>query len=332
MKWNAFSLVDPAIKKTGELLFPFNLKYWMKLGLVSLLSSGTSFRGNSGSNYSAPSSDKDSTITTNAIASIPSKYGWGLIGLLVSIGLIFVLIMQFISSVFTFIFLDAVINKDYKIKQSWRKNKSKGLSFFGFRIITGLISLIVILAILSPILIQMYNMGLENFFTPENLWSMLGTFLVSILLFLTWIILFGIFMTFVVDFALPDMFKNNLKITRAMKNTFAKIKTQKYSSFVYILSKIVIAIALGIGTLIALIPVSIVAVIIGAVIFIPLFLLSKIIFIIILIPYVIFFLYILNVVILPLSVFAKYFSLLAFEQLYNTKILKTHLPHTPKKK
>ncbi len=323
MKWNAFNLVEPAIDKTKELLFPIKLSYWMKLGFVSLLSAGTSF----GKSMRFPSSGssnfltkKTTHLTENAISNLPKSISW-FIGFLVFVIGIAYLILNFISSVFTFIFIDALVLKDYSIKKSWGKNKWRGASFFGFRILISIIALLILGLIFLPLIIQLFQQGLVNYFTENSFLTILFTLIPSIILAILWILIIGIFMVFVLNFSLVDMYKNKINITQSIKNTFRQIKNQKLESFIYLLANLVFSLAVVILSSIIILPVLIIFGIIGIIFFFGIFIFSKLAAIMILIPYVVFVIYTFSVVLLPLSVFMRYFSLLGYEKLFNTKII-----------
>ena len=171
---------------------------------------------------------------------------------MILIGLFLGLIYSFITSVFTFIFIDALIKKDYKIKKSWKENVGKGSSLFGFRIIAGIIFLVISGIIFLPIILRIINMGFEGAFAGLSFFGVLKVILPSILLFIIWVILYSVFMVFVFDFCLPDMYKNKVSIRMALRRTFGNVRESKAESFVYILAKIVLGIAAAILSLIAI--------------------------------------------------------------------------------
>jgi hypothetical protein len=114
---------------------------------------------------------------------------------------------------------------------------------------------------------------------------------------------------------------NNINITQAIRNTFKKIKLQKKESAMYLFSVAVLGIALGIISILLIIPAGLAYLIVGGGLFFLMFLISKTLAFIFLVPLIIFFIYILAIVLLPLSVFLRYFSILGYEKLYNKKII-----------
>jgi len=226
------------------------------------------------------------------------------------------LLLNFISSVFNFIFIDALVKKKYSIKQSWEELKSLGFSFFLFRILFGLI---LILLITIPILLFFLKFG-----QSENIFTALGPLIILLLipLFLILILLIGIFLSFVHHFSLVDMYKNKIRITRAIKNTFRNINLQKKESLVFILATMVLGIAINILSLIVLFLILLILIPIG-ILFYFIFLSNLILGIILSIPILIFLIYFINVALLPLYSFMRYFSILSYEKIYNQKVLNT---------
>jgi hypothetical protein len=323
MKWNAFDLFDPAFNKTKELLFPIDLKYWIKLAFVSLLSSGNSYgSGLRSSSFNLPSqTSRESTneITGNVVSGL-DKVTFGLIGGLLVVGTLLLLLFKYITSTFTFIFIEAVIKKNFTIKESWRNNKGNGLSFFGFRLISGIVFLGVSALIFLPILVRIFKIGFETFFDTLSITS-LGAFILFFILFLIWVFLFSTFMTFVSNFSLIDMYKNSVGITRAIKNTFGLMRSQKLESFVYFVAVIVFGVVVGIISLLILLPFLLVFGLIGFVLYLIFSFISSVVMVVVLVIYGIFLMYLLVMVFLPFRVFLRYFSIFGYEKLYNAKVI-----------
>lgn len=313
------------MERTKDLLFPINLKYWMKLGFVSLLSAKSSFvRGLGSSNFNIPQTRENAaTITGNAISNL-EKTNYGLFGGIFFIATILFIIWKYITSIFTFIFIEAAINKEFSIKQSWRKNKPSGSSFFLFRILTGLIFLIVSLLIFSPLIVKILQIGFTNYVQQTSSAAVWGTFFIYLILFLLWSLIFGVFMLFVNNFSLIDMYKNRINITSAIKNTFNQIRLQKLEIFIYVLASFLLSIGIAILAFLVLIIPIILFGLIGVGLFFLLFILSKVLAFILIILYVIFLVYLFVVILLPFTVFMRYFSILGYEKLFNAKIIKNY--------
>jgi len=324
MEWNAFSLAEPAIDRTKDLLFPIIPRYWAKLTLVSIFSVGNGFSGGWGGNGwsgSGFSNEKSSNITGNVISG--NSLVAGVIGAVIFCLSVLYLAWTYVSSVFSFIFYDALVYKKYSIKSGWEKNRNLGISFFGFRIIASLVFILVSVLIFLPIIFKLITNGLDYFkiiFSSEALLIVIP----SVIIFILWMIIYRIFISFVIDFSIVDMYRNKIGIKKSIKNMMGKVRSFKIESFVYLLAGFVFGIAIGILSLLVLIPFLIFFGLIGLGVFFGLSYglgLSDGWIWIILIPYILFALYSFIVLLLPFSVFKKYFSILAYEKLFGIKVL-----------
>jgi len=289
----------------------------MKLGFVSLLSKKNGVFGGGFSFPSFPKSVENSQLSKN-ISLGPIKSG-ALTIWFTLLGIIS-LAYTFITSVFTFSFMDALLKKNFLIKESWNENKPLGASFFWFRILIGLIGLLVSILILLPLFLQLFNHGFDNIL--ENFMNILPSLILPIVFLSLFGIIFGIFLFFVHNFSLVDMKINKIRITQAIKNTFKQIKLQKKESAMYLLAVFVLGIGLGILSFVIGSMLVIVTIIIGLILFFTANMISFILVLILLIPLTILFIYVLAVVLMPIKAFLRYFSILGYEKLYNKKILR----------
>ena len=135
MNWNAFDLIKPAIDRTKKRLFPFRFTEWFKLAIIA----GLSGSGRASGNFSMPSNSGSSgetsfeEVKTKLRETIGNYWVIGLV--FFGIFLIFDLIINYITSVFSFIFIESVIEN--RAKFTFRKNNSKGISLFWFRVVFG---------------------------------------------------------------------------------------------------------------------------------------------------------------------------------------------------
>jgi len=322
MKWNAFSLVSPAIDKTEKKLFPFVFKEWIRLVFISMLSkfgsTGGGFKGNMLSNLgSSNSTSKAKNITGAAIAGTASTLGFGLIGLMLLILLGLGIFMVYITSVFSFIYIYALTNKKYLIKEGWTKNKKLGSSLFWFRILLGIICLLMVIIIFIIPVLNVIHIGFSNYFTIDNILKIFLDFLPYVLIFLVWAIILWIFTTLVYDFSLIEMYKRRIGAWTAIKNTLREAKKQKLEILVYLIAKIIIAIGMSIILIIS----AIILLVPGVIIAIGLAFVSVPLLIVFIMLYLIAMVCTIIIALLPLSVFRGYFSIMTYEKVYSNKIL-----------
>ena len=81
------------------------------------------------------------------------------------------------------------------------------------------------------------------------------------------VLIYEIFMTFAIDFGLPEMYLSNVGMSEALKKVFENIKKQKLESLVYYLAKIVFGIAVVLLGALVLVVVVLVALLPGFLIF-----------------------------------------------------------------
>jgi len=317
MKWNPFDYISPSIERTKKLLFPFDLKYWTKLTIVSILS-GNLGGGNGGGgrgSVRAPISkvNSNSSITGNIIAETGKNTGF--IGAIIFFAAIIGVILTIISSVFSFIFIDALVKRKYTIRDSWKKYGSSGLSYFWFRIVFGIIVLGVFLIIALPLIIKISGVGFMAYFSTYGFFKIFFDFLPYVIIGIIWFLIISVFGMFVKDFVLVDMYMKGLRVKESLKRVFSAIRGQKKESLVYWVSKVVITICIFIILMAALLAFLLAGILIGLALFFLLKLISLLFAIIVIVIFAIAVLFAYCVGTLPLNVFARYFTIECYQRL-----------------
>lgn len=333
MKFNPFHYVEPGIDDMKRLLFPFRFKRWLKLGLISLLSANAG-SGGGGPNFNIPSTpimnggtpepagnltNITNEITGKATGSVKESLGllYYLILPLILVFIAFMLVMSWITSVFSFILLEALVTRKVEIRKAWRNQKPLGWSFFLFRIVYGLIVLAVMglfsLPFVIPILMRGFTAYFENFALINLAWM-----IPYLLLFMIVMILFGIFYSLVYHFGLVHMYFTKRGIKQSIKDTFKRINKNKLEVFIFLLARIVINIVTGLAGVLVflalLIPFLIIAAPIGLMVYfigssIGWGVLSITIAVVLGIALILLLAYALMVILLPVSTFSRYFSI-----------------------
>ena len=325
MNWNAFDLIPLTFEKTKKRMLPFNFGEWLKLGFVSALgnSSGSSFNlkgvGNSGSgNLNSSTFDE---LKNNARDYI-SSHGF-LIGTIVSLFLLFGLVFSYITSVFSFILIDLLVDK--KNKFNFTKQASKGYSFFLFRFFWSIISFIVLGLLVSPYI--------YHFFNGDAIISSVGWpyIIFSIIFLILFICFMSILLIFANDLVLALMYSKDLTAFFSWKQIWKFVFANKKESFIYWLARLVVSICTGIIAVFAFIIAILIALLIGGILFLIGLLFyhifgALILWIILGIVAALILFIVLIMAFLcmaaPLSAYLKYFQLLNFEKLTGIKILK----------
>lgn len=331
MKWNAFNLISESIDLTKKRMFPFDLKEWFKLLIIASLgntlrSTGNyNFRGNGGNDiegFSGLFSSIGNFIREN------SRF----LGRLLLIFTYIFTLMSYITSIFSFVYLEAVINK--RSYFTIKKNHAKGVSLFLFRFIVGLITLSVFAGLASPYLYHLFkgNPVLESVGLGYTIFSIIIAIIFSLALWF--------WRLFLYDFIVPYMYVNEVSAFFALKKVWAEIFKNKLEIFIYFLARLIlnlgvifIAMLIFLISLLAFILIGGIIGLIGFLIYkmvslAPLFIALAIIFGIL---WFLLWLFSAMIITLPLTIFIGYFGLANFEKLMKIKILAMKSP-PPKKR
>ncbi|MEM2131512.1 MAG: hypothetical protein QXR96_03240, partial [Candidatus Woesearchaeota archaeon] len=230
----ATEILNKTFDRTKELLFPIRKQYWLKMAFVSI------FIGNSGFNnfgsFNLNSSDKSkisdafkgmtfkqiiSKINTSALTFL-AHYGL-FVGIFIFFLYLIGLLFSYFNSVFTFVFFDGIVKKEISIKKSISETKNQANSFFLFRFIFGLISLLLLLIIFSPILIAFFNNKLSEI--------KLLTLIFVITAFIIYSIIIGIFLFLVYNFIVPIMYLKKYNFKQAIDYFKTISKSMKFEIF-----------------------------------------------------------------------------------------------------
>jgi len=268
---SAVDCVQPALQHTREQLFrPFRLGQWSRLALVGILAAelhvgGCNF-GNLGSRWPRVPNKNQSEFLS--YSSLPS--GWSpfnsanisghiaqFLGLIV-IGVFALVVLAFvflyISSVFRFILFDSVLRRHCSISQGWQKWRRAGGRFFLWQIVFQISSCLFLAVLVGVPLALALAAGWGT-----DLKEHIGRMIIGVIL------LGGLFGVFVLvaaavqvlarDFLVPIMALENLDFADGWHRLLAIIRPDKGRYVVYLLLKLVLAIAASIVFgIVALIP------------------------------------------------------------------------------
>ncbi len=302
---NSVDSVEPAFNAMKELLFPIRFLFWLKLAFVSLFGGRRS--GGSFENFSKSSNNSFKTPNLNSFL---AQYGL-VIGLLAFIIVLIGLVFGYIGSVFSFVFVEDLVEKKSNILEPFRKNIGFGFNYFLFNLFLGLVSLITLLLFLLPALIP--------FLTGMNPIISIG-FLIFLFVvwFLTIGLILGLISSFTHDFILPLMYLKQQGLMQSWSELKKLILKEWKEFLVYLIVSFVLSLVGGVIALILLIPLIIVGVVIAFILAIIGFwgivtsgnwlLIAVIIFLAI--PLVFLFIYLTAIITLPINVFFRYYSII----------------------
>ena len=249
MAISAIDTISLAFEHTRrQLLQPFRFWQWTRLAIVGLLAGELSSSGGF-NNISRRLNGASTAGGHGSLREIFSKIDpailASLITTLIVTGLIFVLVMTYISSVMRFILFDSILQKECHIRDGWNRRQEDGWRYFLWQV--GLL-IVTFGAAVILIGIPAAFAFAKGWFNPPR--AHLGQ------LILTGIIVFFFFMAFVVvmalvhvltkDFVIPQMALEGIGAVEGWRRLWPRLESDLKDYVVYVLMKIVLAIGAGI--------------------------------------------------------------------------------------
>jgi len=224
-EWRAVEALNESVNRTIDVLFkPFNLSKWLKIAfIVFMLGLG----GTISSQTSRVSDLQDSGIAITKEIIV-------LVITLVAVLLLIGLVLQFISAVFNFIFIEALMENRIELVEGFKRNAGKGLSLFLFGLAFGIISIaIIVAAVVAGVFIGMKTSSV----------ALIAILIIAgVLLLFCYMIFFGIIFSFTTDFVVPLMHFRGYGIIKG----WGRLITLLEENFKQFIVYLVIKIALGI--------------------------------------------------------------------------------------
>ncbi|MFB6114779.1 MAG: hypothetical protein ABEK04_00675 [Candidatus Nanohalobium sp.] len=244
MAWYALEDLDEAMEKTKEILLPFDLMTWTKIGIIALFVGGgmnipsapTGPQSGGQDVYTPDGGDSAAdNFSTGAMNNITGMATGGVTnGLAVAIVLVVLAVVGFftyISSVFEFIYYQTILDEEPTIIKDFSKHSGKGLRYFGFKI--GFFLLILLSIVL-----------LGGAFTVN---MALGA--IALILWIPFAIAAVIFAGLVHDFALLKMIETDQGLIEAWRNVWPDIKREWRQVAVYMVVKFFIGVGIALASL-----------------------------------------------------------------------------------
>ncbi len=243
---SAVDAISPAFARTKRLLLqPFRFGFWARLGLVALVTGESlsgGWGGGSGFNFPRGSGDDGDKFLLladpsweRALAYLPWIIAGGIA--VFALGLLW----TYVSSVFRFVLLDAVLNDRCRLGEGWRRWHPQGFSYFLWQI--GLsAAMIASLAVLFglPVLLAWW----AGIFRQAD--QHIGLLVVGgvglFFLFIAWVVLGALVALFAKDFVIPFMALEGLGVLAAWRRVLPLLRVEKLAYAGYVLMKIVLAV------------------------------------------------------------------------------------------
>lgn len=245
-----------AIDVTREFLTPVRLGTWLKLAFVVFFVggiglSGPTFPGGTGEVPTTGTETDPGTVDVGEL--LPILIGLALLVLLVWLA------FSLVGAIFEFTLLESLRSGEVHVRRYTKRNFGRGLRLFGFRIVLGLATLLIVGLPLLAVFLS----------TPDSIsLALLGlVVLFAIPVFLA----YAIISRFTTVFVAPTMLQKNLGVIAAWKRFWPTLTANWTEYLVYLLLVWVLQMVIGFATsillLVLLIPFAIVIIVL---MFIPL--------------------------------------------------------------
>jgi hypothetical protein len=244
--------ISPAMERTKRQLFvPFRFWHWARLAVVAMCTGELTGGGGGGwsslGNIHLPANGSGSK-TLGDYTLFPDLAGpnwmqflpWIVVGVIVlfALGLAFV----YVACVFRFILFDSVLNDRCELGEGWRRWQKQGASYFLWTIGFGLTGFLVMAILIGG---PVYIAWLTGIFAePRNHIALLIVGgLLLFLLALCLIFVSAVATQFAKDFVVPVMALENRGVLDGWRRVLPMLSMEKGAYAVYLLMKIVLAMA-----------------------------------------------------------------------------------------
>lgn len=247
---SAVDAVSPALDRMRQMLFrPVRLGLWLRLFLVGLLTGELSSAG--GGLLQAMVQLPRALVRASGrhrFLAPASALNWAylshflpLVLILLLLAVVITLIFLYLATVFRFVLLEAVINGQVRLGQSFRRWQRLAGSLFVLRIWIMLLGWAVTLPLVAWPLLRLWRAG----FRLEALRPMLPMIAAILALLVVLSLLWLLVWLFIRDFAVPTMAIEDLSATQACRRVWRLLCADPGAYAGYVGMKIVLAIAAG---------------------------------------------------------------------------------------
>lgn len=241
MPISAAYTISLAFQHTKRQLFqPFRFWQWTRLAIVGLLAGEMG----SGGGFNSPSSFKNPHSSVSWPHIDPTLLA-ALIAVIVITGLIFLLVMTYISSVMRFILFDAVLTKECHIREAWSRRQGPGWKYFLWQLGFGFVTLATFGVLVGLPVAFAVAMG---WFSPARdhvLALVLGGIVVFVLFFCL-VIIIAVVHVMTKDFVVPQMALEGIGPTEGWRRLWSMIQLEQSNYAMYVILKVLLSIGAGI--------------------------------------------------------------------------------------
>ena len=271
MPISAVDTISLAFEHTKRQLFqPFRFGQWTRLAIVGLLAGELG----SGGSFHLPSNLSSAQHGSAGPLSFPKidpTLLAGLIATIVVTGLIFMVVMTYISSVMRFILFDGVLRKECHVCRGWNSRQGPGLNYFFWSLALGFGTFGAIIVLLGIPVAFAFSAGWLTH-PRDHIPNLVLSGIAVLGLLLVLVVAVAIVHVLTKDFVVPQMALEGIGPIEGWKRLWPMLQAERDAYGVYILMKIVLAmgaaIAVGIASVIVgvLFAIPVIGIAVGAVI------------------------------------------------------------------
>lgn len=257
-------IIEVSFEWTRAVCFrPFHLKKWLMLTFIAwiagFLAGGFNFNPpwpdkkteHKQSEVSKPSQNSQPVLReSDSATAIKSKQTnrrliFGIIFLAILLFLMIIILMTWLFSRFSFIFLGAVAKNDASVKIPFREYKTLGNSLCGFYLAFTAGFSLALGGLVYPLIRSLIKIGVFDKPMPAGFKQVFLTVLPYGILIILLFLIAGLISFITGHFVLPVMLKEKSKITQAWPKTFSLLMSNKSSFILYILVILALCICAG---------------------------------------------------------------------------------------
>lgn len=260
---SSIDAIGPAFERLATMLFrPFRFKTWLELGFIGWLAGEVS---TGRMNFQVPSlptgegSDLGGEFD-RILRTVFSEHLW-IIVLVAALAVALLLVFAYLFCQFRFVLFDAVITGSPGIARAWNRYSRPAHRFLGFWLIFLLISWTVLSLIVGLPLWRAYKAGIFQSPDPSAVFRVVAPVLLGALVFA---LVSAIVSSLANDFLLPQLALEDLRIETAWTNLTGMISAEPGAFAAYLGMKLLLSIAAGIVTALALVFAFLIVLIPGA--------------------------------------------------------------------
>jgi len=245
--------VAPALERVKQMLFkPFDLAKWITIGFCAWLAGLGESGGGGGGNFNTGNHFGDHNgqpaeqfrqFYHKASDYVMFNLGWiiPVAILLVLMGAAMWLLVLWLNSRGKFMFLHCVALDKAEVAEPWSKFANEANSLFRFRIVLGLIGMILTLPLVVFMLLAILRMFLNGEADVAGVLTAVGLGLGLLLV----AVVFAIIHKFLVDFVVPIQYLRGGSCLAAWRELFALLAEHPGSFVLYLLFQIVLGMAIS---------------------------------------------------------------------------------------